>query len=430
MTKAQLNLFEKNNPNLLINLLEWQGEKDQKNPVHVIRPAPRPKKFDDAQDIKVVTIMAVELNDGSWHYVGVPNLDRLLNKSGQRRTYCVRCLQPLFTGSKNIATKREDLMKEHLKTCMMLNPDSVKMTEKSVLEFEGHAKTQRLPYVAYADTECYLEKDPEDANVIHHIPCSIGILLVPHPEMKAKPFDVPYKVFTGPKCMEEACVFLDATARKVYNWNKVNANQQPCMSFAEKKQFTDATGCYICKKPFSNELPKVLEHDHLTAKYRGAACQPCNTKMRQKKNVLPVFFHNLRGYDGHLLCESGLNKLKKWELSVIPLTKEKYLSITAAFIVDSFKNKKTGEDVAIKMKIHFKDTAQFLQASLDHLVKNLVEGDENLVRQNMVHSLKCLPNDAPLSLITSKGIFPYEWFDSVTKLESRSLPTIDCFYDK
>ena len=46
----------------------------------------------------------------------------------------------------------------------------------------------------------------------------------------------------------------------------------------------------------------MLDHDHVTGYYIGAAHDLCN---RQRKVIydVPVFFHNLRGYDGHLIVK-------------------------------------------------------------------------------------------------------------------------------
>lgn len=129
----------------------------------------------------------------------------------------------------------------------------------------------------------------------------------------------------------------------------------------------------------------------------------------------------MKGYDGHLLCESAFAKKSQWELSVIPQTKEKYLGISAKFPISSYK--KGDKDIVIKMNIQFKDSAQFLAASLDSLVKNLQESE-------LIYSRKCIPDNAPLSLVTSKGIFPYEWFDSEDKMNFEYLPLQDEFYDR
>ena len=440
MTKAQLPLFEKNNPSILINLLEWRGEKYDDNPVHNIRPAPK----SDASEKTIVSILAVEIAKDVWHYVGVTNIDRLLNHgNGISRTYCERCLKPLFSSNKG--DTREQKRAEHLKTCMLTNPDSTQMTQKETLKFEAYAKTQRLPYVMYADTECYLQPDEDSNEITHHKPCAIGLLLVPHPNMKAEPLKIPYTTFTGDNCMKEACDFIEDVGKQIYQWNKVNSYQPVIMTEDQKRAHQQSSKCYICSTEFDDDVQKIVEHDHLTSEYRGAACQECNTKMRLKRNHLPVFFHNLRGYDGHLLCESAFSKKQEWELSVIPQTKEKYLGMTAKFVVDKYNNK--GQEVVVKMSITFKDSVQFLSASLDNLVKCLVDiGEskddptlteeqkqqmqEKLVRDKMVYSLQCLPQNAPYSLITSKGIFPYEWFNGEDCLKQTKLPLQVYFYDK
>ena len=421
VNKTHLKLFEKNNPGILINLLEWRGEENPEKPLLNIRPAPRPKTYTD--NCTVVSILSVWI-DNIWHYVGVTNVDRLINSQGKNRTFCERCLIPLFYGKKGEtkASKKE----KHQKVCYMTNPDSVMMTEQTSLTFTKMKNTQRLPYVMYGDIECFLQPDSENSLITHHVPCSIGLLLTSHPEMKAKPLEIPYTSFTGPHCIKEACDFIEAVGKTVYKWNQDNAHQKAIMSREERRTYKSSTQCYICSKVFDHdEVKKICEHDHLTGKYRGAACQDCNTKMRLDRTCLPVFFHNLRGYDGHILCQSAFGEKINWELEVIPITKEKYLGITAKYVVDSFSKKKGTElvNVPIKMKIKFKDSLQFLSAGLDSLVHNLDESQ-------LQYSKECIPTTAPLSLITSKGIFPYEWFDDVSKLEWRNLPSQECFYDK
>lgn len=50
----------------------------------------------------------------------------------------------------------------------------------------------------------------------------------------------------------------------------------------------------------------VRDHCHITGIFRGAAHQKCNLNYRMDSRCwrLPIFFHNLRGYTGHLLFKA------------------------------------------------------------------------------------------------------------------------------
>ena len=419
MTAAQITNFEKQNPGLVINLLEWR-EKDKHNPVHRIRLAPIPKSTD--QDVVCVSIMAVELLDKSWHYVGVTNLDRLLKKGG-RHTYCERCFTPLYYDKPELKSK---VMIDHKKRCYSDKPGSTKMPTNLDLHFKNWCKTQRLPYVLYADCECYLEENPNHPENIKHIPIAVGLLLVAHPKMKNEPLKEPYRVFSGPQSMLEACQYIDQIAKDVYQWNKKYTNVELRMNHGQNQEFTNTKYCFICKKAFDNKgIVKVREHDHLTGEYRGAACQKCNTKMRLKRNILPVFFHNGRNYDNHLICQHALADMKEWNVSVIPQTKEKYISMQVKREMGKYFCPTKKAEKRLYMNIEIKDSAQFLLASLDSLVKNLDE-------KNLVYSSKCQPDSTVFDIthVKAKGFFPYEWFNSIEKLEYKSLPTREEFYDK
>ena len=70
---------------------------------------------------------------------------------------------------------------------------------------------------------------------------------------------------------------------------------------------------------------------------------------------IPVIFHNLRGYDSHLI----IKEISKFDVkvSVIPNGLEKYMAFT------------------INTILVFIDSMQFLNSSLDSLVKNLSAND-------------------------------------------------------
>ena len=81
--------------------------------------------------------------------------------------------------------------------------------------------------------------------------------------------------------------------------------------------------CHICEKPFDDLSRKVAEHDHLTGQFRGAANNDCNLNY-QNPRFIPIFFHNLAGYDAHLFTKQfGVDNNN---IKLIPNTEEKYIS--------------------------------------------------------------------------------------------------------
>ena len=72
--------------------------------------------------------------------------------------------------------------------------------------------------------------------------------------------------------------------------------------------FQKSNNCWICKIFISNNNneEKVKDHCHITGKFRGAAHLKCNANLKLTKKVL-VIFHNLRGYDSHLILMNLIN---------------------------------------------------------------------------------------------------------------------------
>ena len=104
---------------------------------------------------------------------------------------------------------------------------------------------------------------------------------------------------------------------------KKHFNKDLIMSEEEEHLFQESNSCQICRKLIDNDEEKVRDHCHVTGKFRGAAHWNCNINFQLTKKV-PVIFHNLRGYDSHLI----FNELDKFDvkISVIPNGLEKYMT--------------------------------------------------------------------------------------------------------
>ena len=122
----------------------------------------------------------------------------------------------------------------------------------------------------------------------------------------------------------------------------------------ENEKFEMANICWICGRLIENNDIKVRDRCHITGKYRGTAHYLCNINLRiTKKN--PVIFHNLKGYDSHLIFKA----LSKFDVrvNVIPNGLEKYMAFT------------------LNENFVFIDSMFFMNSNLDKLVKNLTDQD-------------------------------------------------------
>lgn len=63
------------------------------------------------------------------------------------------------------------------------------------------------------------------------------------------------------------------------------------LSHEQIRAFNEVDNCHICGKLLLGD--RVKDHDHTTGKYRGAAHNLCNLKLKIPK-FFPVLFHNLR----------------------------------------------------------------------------------------------------------------------------------------
>ena len=179
-----------------------------------------------------------------------------------------------------------------------------------------------------------------------------------------------------------------------------------------------ALDCWICGEELGND--RVRDHCHYTGCYRGAAHNSCNLKYRKPESV-PVFFHNLTGYDSHLFIKKLGSSNKKETIECIPNNEEKYITFTKTIITGQYTNKK-GEEKNKTFKIVFKDSLKFMSSSLGALVNNLPKnGFKNISKYYTPEEVE---------LIKQKGFYPYEYMNTEEKFNNTKLPPQEAFYSK
>ncbi|KYM96987.1 hypothetical protein ALC62_12365 [Cyphomyrmex costatus] len=173
----------------------------------------------------------------------------------------------------------------------------------------------------------------------------------------------------------------------------------------------------ICEKPFEIEHLRVRDHCHITGRYRGPAYSDCNINHRDSC-VIPVFFHNLSGYDAHFIIKDITNKYEG-TVHLLPVTKENYISFTK-YVKGTVNGSWKGTNM---MQLRFVDSFKFLSSSLEKLVSYLDKSKLNITRSIFFNL-----NEQEFAFLTRKGVFPYEYVNSFDKLNETSLPPREAFY--
>ena len=121
----------------------------------------------------------------------------------------------------------------------------------------------------------------------------------------------------------------------------------------------------------------------MTGKFGDSAHWDCNINLKLTSRIL-VIFHNLRGYDSYLIMqEIGKFDVK---VSVISTGLDKHMAFT------------------INKNLFFIDSMQFMNSSLDALIRNLSELDFKYSSQKMSGEL--------LQLLKQKVVYPCEYINS------------------
>ena len=132
-----------------------------------------------------------------------------------------------------------------------------------------------------------------------------------------------------------------------------------------------------------------------------------------------MVFHNLSGYDSHLFIKNlGFTA---GNIDCIPNNEEKYISFTKNIETGSYMNKK-GETKPIFYKIRFIDSLKFMNTSLDSLV--------NILLEEAFNNLEKYYTGDKLSLVKRKGVYPYEYMDSLERFKENKLPPKESFYSR
>ena len=443
------------------------------------------EKFKRDHSVNVIHIGRIE-NKDKQHYVWIKRLSALYDKKYHEASHiCDLCLNHF---------RSKEARDKHFDDDMKNDPNYICMPEiekDRIVKFRNYKNKMKCPFVVYADTEAIvvpktktvmkgIKEETEEYD--EHQVCAYSFKVKSDYESLIEEYkkilELNKERTSQIEIDEGGIMYLyrgkdtEDTQRQLYEdlkeiqWTvrdamKLNIKME--MTEDDKKDFQESNKCHICEQEFTEEQEiersreeqdviesltkkeankilnqqnkKVRDHDHYTGKYRGAAHYVCNINYNFKNFNLPIFFHNLKGYDEHFIIrayakygyyykkmvdkegkpiigEDGKQKTKKQELKIecIPNSNEKYLSF------------KVGN-------MEFKDTFGFMSFALEKLAEFLMlGGGETEFKQTRATFEPKYGNK--WNMLLRKGVYPYEYMNSFEKFNETELPAIEAFYTK
>ena len=194
---------------------------------------------------------------------------------------------------------------------------------KNKVALQNNHKRLPVPFIIYAKFEALTtmvegpELDPAKSNTQrtqHHEACSYCYIVVRCDGQTEPPVEC-----RGPEAAEHLLKSLQEEESKIKG---VLADPKAMrMTREDWLAFRTAETCHVCDKPLEGD--SVRDQCHITGEYREAAHNACNLKLRLNPQTtsIHVVFHNLRGYDSHLLMQA-ISKVEG-RVSCVPNNTEK-----------------------------------------------------------------------------------------------------------
>ena len=177
---------------------------------------------------------------------------------------------------------------------------------------------------------------------------------------------MPTVIFKGGKCINKFIPWVLDKQKLTQQIMKQYFSKRLIITNKDEEIYNNSHICWICKQKLNTD--KVRDQCHVTGKFRGAANNKCNLKLRIPRK-LPIIFLNLQGYDGHIIFK----ELNDFDVNVHKtlasnLKDEDFKHLTSEFGIDK------------------------------------------------------------LEILKRKDAYPYEWVDSYEKFNYQQLPPKECFY--
>lgn len=352
-----------------------------------LRVSARVKTIED--HLESCNLLLVKDGD-KQHYVYIKDLDLLCtrpkgadtNVSIRDKThYCQRCLSHFYTIPK---------LAEHIESgCSDSKVARVVMPKrgKNICKFK-EPRNPRPPFRIYADFESLLIKtDEEDfasrgintsesttVKINEHKVCGYGFVVVCDDEI-------------GEVILKE-----EGLLHKVYHSKTASQIGMPTV----RKFLSDML-------KINDLLQEFLQNPDADVNADGESSS-------KSMYDIPVYFHNLKGYDSHFIIQA-INERNFSNIDCIAQNMERFITFGC-------------------LRLKFLDSMAFVAGSLDKLVSGLSSQGRDFSSFEMLKLHCAYATDENIQFLCQKGEYPYEYMDSFQKLEERQLPSKENFFSK
>lgn len=365
---------------------------------------------DDEEDTNLLSTTSQTLQQigtkpitGVGHYALITDFNALMfsySNHNSGKIFCQRCFA-------HFPKTQPERLTAHIQDGYCQKQDAIttvfpKLNKDDTCSFKHFKNTQKNPYIIYADFESLIAKN-EKGKLIHEN-MSWGALLVSATDQIKSTYLT--KRRTTETDQEWRTSFMDALFsldEQVQKYIRINIPMK--LTPQEEEEFQHATSCHICEKPILPNQETARDHDHFTGQFRGATHKACNLNYNLANYKIPVVFHSGKTYDFHYIIKNlTTDDPRTQRKSVIASNTEKFMSMQ----IGHFK---------------FIDSYSFLNVSLESLIRNIGSNPQDFP-QTCTH----FNNDPNLHLLIGKGLYPYEYIDSLDRMKETELPPQDKFF--
>ena len=175
----------------------------------------------------------------------------------------------------------------HKEDCLSINGVQSVNVEEGIIKFENYSKQLPALFKIYADFECNLQDteiyEGSCTKKYHdHVPCSYAFKVVCIDNRFSKSI-VFYRgknaAYGFIKAIHKEHKYYKELMKEYFNKNLITNEE-------EEHLFQQSNSCWICKKIINDDDEKVIDHCHITSKFREAAHWDCNTNFQLTKKYL------------------------------------------------------------------------------------------------------------------------------------------------